>query len=422
MSFSQHILLQRIRSVKSLGSSNPRNRSKSKSPSCVVDKVFKMQKPIGKGAFGEVFSAYWTVKNKNVALKKVEIKQKKGKIGSLYNSLRLGRRKRGKNQSPKRFFSGEVENWGKLADEATEDSVPAEKRSKSEMEREIKHWKKIGDHFGIISLLDSFYVDSQCWLVMELCSEGNLFLFVQEFTNKHMLPFTMDLCLEIITPIVSAVTHLNSIGIIHRDIKPENILLTDKLMPKLGDFGLCADFDTKKGHLKSDHAFSGTPSYAPPEAFFGEKIYPSWDSFSIFCTLMYAKFGKSCWDLGKKKKSDEEIAEFCIKFAQDPEEVAEKELLNEIHVLPKSEYIKKRSQDDFDWTPERLEFGEFAAQCLRWNPEKRLLCSELQYLELFKDRVASWEEFPEKAAENLKEKIQSWIDDDTFIDDKWLVF
>ena len=62
--------------------------------------------------------------------------------------------------------------------------------------------------------------------------------------------------------IISALLYLRSQSIIHRDIKICNVMLTNKLVAKIGDFGLATYYDEKNGREKL--TVCGTPNYMAP--------------------------------------------------------------------------------------------------------------------------------------------------------------
>ena len=71
-----------------------------------------------------------------------------------------------------------------------------------------------------------------------------------------------EITCKIIRDIILAVKALHECKLIHRDIKPENILLSDKGVAKLADFGWSNSFDSDNQSRKT---FCGTADYLAPE-------------------------------------------------------------------------------------------------------------------------------------------------------------
>lgn len=73
---------------------------------------------------------------------------------------------------------------------------------------------------------------------------------------------------HIFKPLVQAINHIHSCGMVHRDIKSDNIMISDKCQPKILDFG----FSSKISGEDSNGYFTsklGTPAYMAPEIHFG---------------------------------------------------------------------------------------------------------------------------------------------------------
>lgn len=93
---------------------------------------------------------------------------------------------------------------------------------------------RLGDHPNVVNLLQSFESQNHVYLVLEFCSNGDLYEAIRldkgPLETEHVRDFMLQL--------VGAVEFIHSKGIYHRDIKPENIFLTQDGIMKLGDFGL----------------------------------------------------------------------------------------------------------------------------------------------------------------------------------------
>ncbi len=77
--------------------------------------------------------------------------------------------------------------------------------------------------------------------------------------NRALAP---SRAVAIVKGICGGLAHAHENGIVHRDIKPSNILLTQKGVPKIADFGLAHAADADKPGL-----VMGTPGYTAPEVF-----------------------------------------------------------------------------------------------------------------------------------------------------------
>ncbi|KAL8594155.1 hypothetical protein ACOMHN_018095 [Nucella lapillus] len=146
-------------------------------------------------------------------------------------------------------------------------SINKEKAGSSALklvEREVTILKRV-NHPNIINLKEIIESPKRMYLVMEICTEGELADRVKE---KR---FSESETKQIMSKLASAVSYLHKHGIVHRDIKLENILMAqnpedenDKLHIKVTDFGL----SVVKGGVTPDSMmqdFCGTPIYMAPE-------------------------------------------------------------------------------------------------------------------------------------------------------------
>jgi serine/threonine protein kinase len=89
-------------------------------------------------------------------------------------------------------------------------------------------------HANIVNLVHHFQSDAHQYMVLELCSNGDLYEAIRVGKGPLETEHVRDFMLEL----VDSVDHLHANGVFHRDIKPENIFLTNTGAMKLGDFGL----------------------------------------------------------------------------------------------------------------------------------------------------------------------------------------
>lgn len=103
-----------------------------------------------------------------------------------------------------------------------------------ERSEELQLHSRIGPHPNIVNLIHSFETEHHTYLVLEFCSNGDLYEAIRldrgPLETEHVRDFMLQL--------VNAVEFMHEKGIYHRDIKPENIFLTSSGDMKLGDFGL----------------------------------------------------------------------------------------------------------------------------------------------------------------------------------------
>eukprot|EP00397_Hematodinium_sp_SG-2012_P008862 GEMP01008931.1.p1 GENE.GEMP01008931.1~~GEMP01008931.1.p1 ORF type:complete len:468 (+),score=108.98 GEMP01008931.1:96-1499(+) len=131
---------------------------------------------------------------------------------------------------------------------------------------EIAIMKKL-DHPNIIKLFETFEDLKNTYLVLELCTGGELFdrIIDQGFFSEKGASVLMK-------QILQALYYCHSNKIIHRDLKPENFLFANKSPDsplKVIDFGLAALFD-KNEVMKTK---AGTPYYVAPQVLKGAYTY-----------------------------------------------------------------------------------------------------------------------------------------------------
>ena len=139
---------------------------------------------------------------------------------------------------------------------------------------------KICHHKNIIHLYDIFENENFFYIIMEYCSGGDLFSYLER--NKFHIPERQS-C-KIIYKILNALSYLHSFGIIHRDIKSENILITynndEEFDIRINDFNLSRIL----GPGEFCNETCGTLSYVAPEILLKKKYNKLVDSWSLGVT------------------------------------------------------------------------------------------------------------------------------------------
>lgn len=184
----------------------------------------------------------------------------------------------------------------------------------------------ISTEFGLLKLLQHpnivsyhFFEHSAsqkvCRIVMELLTGGSTLFLLDKYgpLNECVLrKFARDL--------LQAMAFIHEKGISHLDIKPANILVSDKGVVKLCDFGCSKRVNELS---KSTNCVFGTPLYMAPEFIKGEANHKS-DIWSMGCSLFQLRTGILPWSHTNIRENIGLI--FYITSTCDPPFVVSKEM------------------------------------------------------------------------------------------------
>ena len=170
---------------------------------------YRIERTIGRGGMGTVYSGVHTETGQNVAVKVL--------------SVLLG-----ENERFRERFQIEIETLEKL------------------------------DHKNIVRLIGFGEHDDHLFYSMELVEGRNLQQELRtgrRFQWREAARIGMQIC--------DALKHAHDHGVIHRDLKPSNLLYTSDEHIKLTDFGIAKLFGAS--HMTADGSALGTADYMSPE-------------------------------------------------------------------------------------------------------------------------------------------------------------
>jgi len=123
------------------------------------------------------------------------------------------------------------------------------------------------DHPNIVKLFEVFKDAKRVYLVMELCTGGELFDRIVDEAEKHEgQAFGEARGASYMQQILGGIHYMHSHDFVHRDIKPENFLMQNKegdAAIKIIDFGLAKCFT--HGTSSPMKTKAGTPYYVAPQ-------------------------------------------------------------------------------------------------------------------------------------------------------------
>ncbi|XP_065055172.1 uncharacterized protein LOC135683751 [Rhopilema esculentum] len=136
------------------------------------------------------------------------------------------------------------------------------------MPREIDALNSISGCHNVVKLYEAFRSENRIYLVMEYANKGDLLEFIN--SGRSNLPGIGEpKAKRFFKQLVEGLDYCHRRNIVHRDMKCENILIHDKDIIKISDFGFATRFPTTRQPLLE--TFCGSYAYAAPEILQAEK-------------------------------------------------------------------------------------------------------------------------------------------------------
>ncbi|CAH2350109.1 serine/threonine-protein kinase HAL4/SAT4 [[Candida] railenensis] len=165
-------------------------------------------------------------------------------------------------------------------------------------------------HMNIIDTLDLLKdAKGDYCEVMEFCSGGDLYTLI---IASGKLEYAEADCF--FKQLIRGVNYMHDMGVSHRDLKPENLLLTQRGVLKITDFGNgeCFKMAWEKEIQLSEGVCGSSPYIAPEE--FTQKVFDPRGVDIWACGVIYMamRTGRQLWKLADPKK-DEFFHEYLLK-------------------------------------------------------------------------------------------------------------
>ena len=190
---------------------------------------YRLEKPLGRGAMGDVYLALQTSLDRRVALKVLKAEL-------------------AKDATFVRRFRDEARSAARL------------------------------NHPNIVTVFDVGEEGGQHFLSMEYMDGSSL-----EQQLKQSGPIPWRETLEILHDAAAGLVYAETSGIVHRDIKPENLMRNKDGVTKIADLGLAVQVEQESVDSESGKVF-GTPHFLAPEVVRGGAATSSSDLYSLGAT------------------------------------------------------------------------------------------------------------------------------------------
>ncbi|KAJ3424865.1 3-phosphoinositide-dependent protein kinase 1-related [Anaeramoeba flamelloides] len=189
------------------------------------------------------------------------------------------------------------------------------------------------DHPNIPKLIHSFQDNEHLYIVMELCSEGELNDSIRKFGSIDYEPTRF-----IVAQLITLLEYFYSKSIVHRDIKPENILLTKDGYIKLCDFGTAKIIDDQETKKVSSKTFQTSEGYVSPETLKETIAMPETDLWSLGCLIYHMFYGKTPFRSSNEFKVFQKVLKREFRFPKSFPEQAQ-DLVDKLLVINPEERI-----------------------------------------------------------------------------------
>ena len=161
--------------------------------------------------------------------------------------------------------------------------LTAEEASRERFLREVRYSRKIS-HPNVIRVHDMLSHEGLSAISMEFFESRGIDEYLKEETF-----FEADEGLKILLQVANGMAAAHDQDVIHRDLKPSNILMDDKGLVKIVDFGIASATSKSDSQLTQVGSIIGTPAYLSPERARGMEADHRSDIYALG-VIAYAMF------------------------------------------------------------------------------------------------------------------------------------
>jgi serine/threonine-protein kinase len=137
--------------------------------------------------------------------------------------------------------------------------LTAEESSRERFLREVRYSRKVS-HPNVIRVHDMLSHEGLSAISMEFFQSRGIDEYLKEKGY-----FEADEGLRILLQVAKGMAAAHDQDVIHRDLKPSNILMNDKGLVKIVDFGIASATSKSDSNLTQQGSIIGTPAYISPE-------------------------------------------------------------------------------------------------------------------------------------------------------------
>ncbi len=176
------------------------------------------------------------------------------------------------------------------------DIIASDPTSLHELNRETQKSRRLS-HRNIVCVYDIIKDNPIAGISMEYVNGNNLDAMR---LNKENRIFEVREIRDWVKQLCSALEHAHyEVKIVHRDLKPANLLVNDRNVLKVADFGIARNIAESVQKVSKIDDSSGTASYMSPQQMMGNIPTPADDIYSIGATLYDLLTGKPPFHSGE---------------------------------------------------------------------------------------------------------------------------